>query len=1438
MANLLHLRFLVRAWLVGILLCAEELSPAATPRAGGADVALRLPMEFPIAGYGLTDAFPNLIFQQPVAIASPPGETNRLFVVERTGRVFVVTNLVNPTKTEFIDLREELAAVYIETGLLGLAFHPGYATNGYFFVFRTMNMSSDGTYYGMHDAITRFEVDRTDPNHASLATQTPVLAEYDADGTHNGGDLQFGPDGYLYIAIGEPGPPPPAVSGPQSLYHLFGTVLRIDVDKRVGNVPPNSLPGVSSNYLIPANNPFVAAQRFNDDAIDRQRLRAEIYAMGFRNPWRLHFDAMNGDLYCGDVGEGLSEEVNLIVPGANYGWPFHEALHRGPKWDERPSSYTNTPPLYSYEHAPGIQDNCVIGGAVYYGNQVPSLRGAYVMGDYVSGRIRALRRDSDNRVRVEYLATLPNLTTFGMDPRNGDILAASLDGVIKRLVYVPPETVELPRTLEETGAFVDVARLVPAPVLIPYAINVPFWSDRAEKTRWFSLPPGNAMTFAARDNWSFPNGTVWIKHFDLEMTNGMPSSKRRIETRFLVKNNDGIYGLSYRWNDAQTSAELVPDSGLEEEFAVRQGTMRSQVWVYPSRADCQRCHTAAAGYALGFNTAQLNRAGIGSSSNQIAMLRAAGYLAGGEPDEIDYPRLIASSNTAWPLEHRFRSYVQANCAQCHFAGSPTGARWDARFHIPLSEAQIIDAPTAFPWASRIIAPGVPEDSALWWRISAHSLRMPPLASKLLDTDAISLVESYIRRLPPAPWTYRDVGSATLFGASSIVDGVYNVSGAGTNIGGTSDQFHFLFQPLGTNIYLAGRPANSSASGKSGLMWRDSASGGSPYAMLGFAQGTWTFQSRATEGAETIYSEAIPAPANAWVRLFRRGAVVIGEISTDETHWARAGAAEVSFPSNSFAGLAVASMRRGELKTSRFESVRTASVALQLPAPPYVAGQVLRLSGSGRISGRSVQTVEYWNGETRIGAVTREPFVFAWQIPAAGTHRLRARVYDDRGVPYESAEAAIEAAPPTAHATLARKDAVTHGNWRNRYGRDGFLMPNGMTSLMLPMHAEVLNAATNSFSSTLSERALLEPTGPLRLPSAWTSTSNLTVIVSRDDGELHSVSLYFVDWDTPNQRVLDIEIINPETGELLQKQRLRRFSGGRYVTFTGRGPLLFLISRVAGPDVLLSGVFIDPAAANLPKVRLLAKPRNPEVATDVRLSARVQSGRAPTRSVEFRANEIVIARHTNTPFSVLWQPPAAGDYLVVARVTDALGNTVDSAPVLLHARSAPAAAEFTGSDSQTRVAWIGKYGTEGYVLPGYQTNLSAVANLVVSNAGLHVFDYNVAVTNGLELPGSVYRWLAAWTQYPRLRLDIDLRDSLSHTVTLFFAEPTPARSQTILAIDAVTGRVLDRQLLATFNSSVYLSWKIRGQVIFEITADLAPPALLSGVFFDSSAGGSP
>src|SRR6185436_14409929 len=225
----------------------------------------------------------------------------------------------------------------------------------------------------------------------------------------------------------------------------------------------------------------------------------------------------------------------------------------------------------------------------------------------------------------------PGISAFGTDPLNGDLLYADVvEGVIKRLIQVAPAGPAFPPTLADTGAFAELTTLTTQPGIIPYDLNLPFWSDNARKTRWFSLPnPALTMIFTREANWTFPTCAVWIKHFELELTNGVASSARRLETRFIVKNASGVYGVTYRWGTNTDNATLVPDEGLDETFTVvNGGNVRTQVWHYPSRSECVSCHTPGGGLALGFNSAQMNRDfdfGDGPE-NQIRALANAGYF--------------------------------------------------------------------------------------------------------------------------------------------------------------------------------------------------------------------------------------------------------------------------------------------------------------------------------------------------------------------------------------------------------------------------------------------------------------------------------------------------------------------------------------------------------------------------------------------------------------------------------------------------------------------------------------------------------------------------------------------------------------------------------------------------------------------------------------------
>ncbi len=310
----------------------------------------------------------------------------------------------------------------------------------------------------------------------------------------------------------------------------------------------------------------------------------------------------------------------------------------------------------------------------------------------------------------------------------------------------------LPPTLADTGAFSDVMHRTPNAGIVPYDLNIPFWSDGAHKTRWFSLPDTNLTIGFQRDMpWSFPAGSVWIKHFDLPIRDGDLNTARRIETRFLIRNSAGVYGVTYRWDDAQTNATLVPEDGMDEDVDIEeQGETHTQVWHYPSRKECLTCHTQAGGWALGFNTGQLNRDWKygGLNTNQIAALSAAGYFSTNVNGIHALRALAAATNTAWSLEYRVRSYLAANCAQCHQPGTECLAVWDARITTPTEAAGIINGRLVYPFANdpggRVIVPGSLDHSMLLYRISnLNSFHMPPLATTVVNSEAIKLLSEWV-----------------------------------------------------------------------------------------------------------------------------------------------------------------------------------------------------------------------------------------------------------------------------------------------------------------------------------------------------------------------------------------------------------------------------------------------------------------------------------------------------------------------------------------------------------------------------------------------------------------------------------------------------------------------------------------------------------------------
>lgn len=367
-----------------------------------------------LAEYTLENAFPALTFSGPTDIQHAGDGTNRLFVTEKSGRIWVLRNFNGETqKSLFLDLSDKVGVIG-EAGLLGIAFHPDYASNGYFYVTYV-------TPHPYHSILARYTVGAF-PNIARDDSELIIIDSPQTSFIHNGGQIAFGPDGYLYYGMGDTSERRYA----QELDSIKGSLLRIDVDTTT----------VTDNYGIPPDNPF-AGNNIGDCE--------EIYAYGFRNPWRFSIEPTTGRIWLSDVGEDTYEEINLIKKGGNYGWYFMEGFECLDPNRCDFSEYDLKPPLYVYDHTQGL---AIIGGAVYRGKTLWELAGNYLYADYSSGNVWALRFDGAFPPSARTLiSNAPFLLTFGTD-QFGEPLFGGGDGKLYRITAVPSavESVSPPAT--------------------------------------------------------------------------------------------------------------------------------------------------------------------------------------------------------------------------------------------------------------------------------------------------------------------------------------------------------------------------------------------------------------------------------------------------------------------------------------------------------------------------------------------------------------------------------------------------------------------------------------------------------------------------------------------------------------------------------------------------------------------------------------------------------------------------------------------------------------------------------------------------------------------------------------------------------------------------------------------------------------------------------
>ncbi len=732
--------------------------------------------------YKTKPVFTESKYPFPVSLLPIP-ETNAFLISTQPGP-YAQTALLyfdgkNPSKVRTV---LELDAVIYDG-----VFHPDFTKNGYLYIGANGKFGKETTH---KTRITRFETSQMGNFEIKKDTAKTII-EWESNG-HNGGAVCFGNDGLMYITSGDGTSDSDLNLTGQDTTKLLAKVLRVDVDH----------PDQGKAYSVPKDNPWVGKNGFVPEA----------FAMGLRNPWRISCDKVTGNIWVGNNGQDLWETVYLLGKGDNYGWSILEGTH--PFYpDRRAGPKPFAPPAAEHHHA---EARSLTGGVVYHGKLFPDLRGSYIYGDYSSGKIWAIALPPKGAklplVPREIADTNHQITGFALDHQGELLILDHLTGI--HTLQPNPMAGNrgtFPTQLSQSGLFNSVADYQLRSDILPYEVNSQLWSDGAFKARHFFVPDrkgkdGNlipqSITHAGSGPWNFPDGTVLIKSFALELKKGVASSRTWIETRFLVKEDNEWTGYSFAWNENKQDATLVGPMGETRGFQVdRPGVddPKPQQWRFPSRAECMVCHTRAAGFVLGLCDLQLNRDIVteGKKVNQIAWIESKGKITSNWGNVRDYQlrergKQLGQKDAAlegWvkartpekgfqtqgtllesdpekgaklpnpldpqtgSLEARVRAYLHVNCAPCHVEAGGGNSKIRLDFAANAAEMKLIGIkPSHHSFGlkdAELIAPNAPERSVLAHRITTNGDgKMPPLGRNVTDPDAVRLIEEWIRTLPP------------------------------------------------------------------------------------------------------------------------------------------------------------------------------------------------------------------------------------------------------------------------------------------------------------------------------------------------------------------------------------------------------------------------------------------------------------------------------------------------------------------------------------------------------------------------------------------------------------------------------------------------------------------------------------------------------------------
>ncbi len=669
--------------------------------------------------YEIVASFSQLKFKLPTSLEEFP-TAPRLLVTEMGGKIYSFPKQASVAQADLVadldtmlpsDLRGKKIALF------DAEFHPNYASNRYVFICY-VHPGNGGHTRVSRLTLTKDEQPKVEPNSERVIITWP-------SGGHNAGCLEFGPDGYLYLATGDgsgPNPPDGLTTG-QDVSDLLGSILRIDVDKPHGE----------SNYSIPADNPFVG----------KPNTRAEIWAYGLRNPWKFGIDSTNGQVFVADNGWESWEMIHRADRGTNCGWPVMEgraALRSEVKVGPTPI----VPPVMDHSHT---EANSVIGGPVYRGSKLADLNGAFVYGDYITGTIWGVKPDRDGSYSCTTLIDTDQRIVGFLQGSQGELYVLDYDftGQIYELrpSNTPDTSATFPRLLSKTGLFKSLSPLTPAAGVVPYSVVVPRWEDGADSQRWVAIPGNGKIELATSADKPavYPEGTVLVKHLTLPHGDFAPIP---LETQLLHFERGTWRPYSYLWDEAGREATLVDTVGTSRPIklaASGKSPAVERTWHVNATNECKLCHNAGPKFVLGFVSNQLIHSG-----HELA---AQGVLVT-TPIIRPIDRLVDPTEPKAKLDDRARSYLHANCSMCHHPGGNAIVSFFLRRDLPFEQLNTNKGTGIGTFGMRdakIIVPSDPYRSVLMYRMTKLGYaRMPYIGSRVVDSEGVALIEQWILSL--------------------------------------------------------------------------------------------------------------------------------------------------------------------------------------------------------------------------------------------------------------------------------------------------------------------------------------------------------------------------------------------------------------------------------------------------------------------------------------------------------------------------------------------------------------------------------------------------------------------------------------------------------------------------------------------------------------------